>query len=742
MAEVILSVIKISFVMSAVIAVLLLFTRLHGKRFTAKCRFVIWCAVILRLCVPFDANLPALLKFTIPAEIVRDNTPAETPDITPEVIEPAPLTTPETPVKPLDTAPDIAAVKKIETENILRAAAIVWLAGAAAFMVWKLAVYNRRARQLIKTAAPAPVAIIAQYTLLCERLHIKRPPELRVSDEAVSPMLLGFFKRTILLPDFDLPDAAFDGVLAHELTHHKRGDLWLKLACLAARALHWFNPFAHIAAEHCNAEMELSCDEAVLAGLDDAARLSYGGVMLDIIKHRARETGELTTQFNPKSSAVRQRLAGILDGGKKRRGVLIIALAVLLCATAGVIIGCSIENVNAGVDETENASAENDEVNKYKKQKININNSIRPLTGGVTKAILDINLPKEWEIRNVTEERQWYHPEAPVFDIYENDKLIASVSYNAFILYPDVPEDRFYHMVYSDFMNSNLIDWDSGYKTVGTNGAAVAAVDKVNVSIPQDGGSERDEYSFSAVLVYDTDLLSYAVISFDRDYSVTDELLEYIARNIKMSADFETLLVTPVTAEKDADKTDDIDLIKILKDKLLPNYRIVQNWIGGGGLDLDFNKKINFNKSLKDSNHELILMNSFKTINRFKYNLKAVFSEDMLNHIVYPIFFNEEHPIVIESEGSLYYDYDRGFGIGHTPDFDRAVISNKGSDWFEVTVPIVTIDDEVGIPYTYKIVKENGNWVMDNDFWLETDPAIFTPEQTKPTATEQDGEKP
>ncbi|MEY4889909.1 MAG: hypothetical protein RIQ75_1039 [Pseudomonadota bacterium] len=35
--------------------------------------------------------------------------------------------------------------------------------------------------------------------------------------------------------------------LAHEVTHHRRGDLIANFAGLAVLALHWFNPVAHIA---------------------------------------------------------------------------------------------------------------------------------------------------------------------------------------------------------------------------------------------------------------------------------------------------------------------------------------------------------------------------------------------------------------------------------------------------------------------------------------------------------------
>lgn len=119
--------------------------------------------------------------------------------------------------------------------------------------------------------------------------------------------------------------------------------------------------------------------------------------------------------------------------------------------------------------------------------------------------------------------------------VKEDGNQIAVISSNKFVIYPDVPESRFFHMVYSDFMNMNMADWDSGYRIVTESGTTVAAIDKVDVSIPENGGLDREEYSFNAVLAYDTELLSYIVIAFDQNYTITEEQLIYIAQSIILS---------------------------------------------------------------------------------------------------------------------------------------------------------------------------------------------------------------
>lgn len=172
-------------------------------------------------------------------------------------------------------------------------------------------------------------------------------------------------------------------------------------------------------------------------------------------------------------------------------------------------------------------SADIDEAKGYIKHILNIDGPEGPFATFV--------LPGGWEIGNIPDGGgQFMLP--PAKGIFEDGKQIASIAASRFVIYPDVPEDRFFHMVYCDFMNSSMADWDSGYRPVAGIGPWVAAIDRVNISIPKNGGLEREEYSCYAVLAYDTDALAYIVISFDRDYAITEETLIYIAQSTRLTA--------------------------------------------------------------------------------------------------------------------------------------------------------------------------------------------------------------
>ena len=135
-------------------------------------------------------------------------------------------------------------------------------------------------------------------------------------------MLYGFFRPRVVLPESvsQLPVQSLTGILTHELTHYKRGDLWVKLSAVLATALYWWNPLVHIASARLSGKCELACDECMLAGLDEDSRREYGNVMLGIIKSCKRFGGTLTTHFNPRRNAVKERFVNIMDMTKKRKG--------------------------------------------------------------------------------------------------------------------------------------------------------------------------------------------------------------------------------------------------------------------------------------------------------------------------------------------------------------------------------------------------------------------------------------
>ena len=382
MTDFILGVFEITIGMSLFIALLLIGLKLFGSKFTAKCRYIIWALVMIRLAIPFSFGLlPTLIEIPIDTELVQsedlssvlsENTdsvtsvqPSDPGDV---VVTP---TTPSTPVFPNEdtanpgstpilpvtpTVPGDQAESVIPSDpvietpteqpvslrQILDIAGIVYLTGAAIFLVRSLVSYFIYTRKILRSAKAADERTQRIFSSICKKYGIKKQPTLLVASGIHSPAAFGIFRRKIVLPDIAFSENGLVGTLAHEVTHCKRGDLYMKLAELIACSLNWFNPLVHIAAFKCEMEMELSCDEKVLSGSSEAARAAYADVMLDIIRRCRRNRGALTTHFNPKKSAVTARFKNILYGSGKRRGRVLISVCLVLCVLAGTFVACRI----------------------------------------------------------------------------------------------------------------------------------------------------------------------------------------------------------------------------------------------------------------------------------------------------------------------------------------------------------------------------------------------------------------
>jgi len=367
--------------MTALILLMLLFEGLFGKRFSAKCRYILWTVILIRLAFPFTlplffVDIPTAEKHTPP--VLWDAASPMGADISASFPENISVSLPEKTEtaypyinKTEETMPGHETTKHRSLEfgvlwrqfkRILTSAAVkwVWLGGAALFALVKLSTHFVCTVNLKRSLLPCNKDTYELYAKLAKKLRISHPPALYLSDRAESPLLFGYANPRILLPA-SLSDSGFITsnaavvILSHELTHFRRGDLWVKLICLAARSLHWFNPFVHLAARRCTQAMELSCDEAVLSGCDEDIRRSYGNVMLDIVK-RCRNRGEmLTTHFNPKKRAVKERFMNIIDTTAKRKGIAVIAAVLLICAA-----GCTVNVIENSPKRSETAEDADD----------------------------------------------------------------------------------------------------------------------------------------------------------------------------------------------------------------------------------------------------------------------------------------------------------------------------------------------------------------------------------------------
>lgn len=350
--------------MALVIAVLLAAGSLLGRRFTAKWRYWAWLLIAVRLLLPVGITLPQPVvtlpqpqgEFTYPVsrEEPAPTEPAPVGDpiqVVPGAAENDPYqqiktgtTAPtgpsaETP-KPAEPAiiPTPAATRSIP---VMEAVGWCWAAGTALFLLWQLGSYLALRAKLSRSRRPlTDEAILA--VLEKESAAAGRQKPLPVYTAAVgSPMIVGAIKPTLLLPELELSTEQLSLVFRHELIHYRRRDIWYKLLLMPANAIHWFNPMVWLMVYAADRDLELSCDEAVVAGRDEAYREEYGRCLLAVVRAGMSRRTLFTTNFYSGKKTLKNRLATIFDTTKKHRGTLALAALLLAAAVAGSLVACT-----------------------------------------------------------------------------------------------------------------------------------------------------------------------------------------------------------------------------------------------------------------------------------------------------------------------------------------------------------------------------------------------------------------
>jgi beta-lactamase regulating signal transducer with metallopeptidase domain len=126
----------------------------------------------------------------------------------------------------------------------------IWLIGAILFVsVVLVRTWNGSRPWMQRRLSTSPV-ILDLLEDCRQTARIRAPIGLIVSNEIQTPSLLGWLRPRILLPAKIVDNASREqlrAILFHELAHFRAGDIPLGWLFILGSAVHWFNPFAHLA---------------------------------------------------------------------------------------------------------------------------------------------------------------------------------------------------------------------------------------------------------------------------------------------------------------------------------------------------------------------------------------------------------------------------------------------------------------------------------------------------------------
>lgn len=119
---------------------------------------------------------------------------------------------------------------------------------------------------------------------VANRMGIKKPVSIWISELVSSPVTIGFLKPVILVPLAainHLTPQQLEAVLLHELSHIKRYDYLVNLVINFIRTILYFNPFVKAFVKIVEKEREKTCDDMVLQFQYDSHDYATALLMLE-----------------------------------------------------------------------------------------------------------------------------------------------------------------------------------------------------------------------------------------------------------------------------------------------------------------------------------------------------------------------------------------------------------------------------------------------------------------------------
>lgn len=316
---------------------------LLGRRVSARLRYALWAAVLVRLLVPVQLFTTPVTGSSIMRETGVEQFLAQPPapaasipayydhlppsSYLPVIYQPniteLPDGTFDTVGEP--TVPELAI--RAESPLILQVLGWVWLTGSLVIGLALVLSNFGFARRLhrVRTPSEGPGCPLPVYT----------------APNLPSPCLFGLARPGVYItPETAADPAMLRHILAHEYTHFRHGDhVWNVLRSIVL-ALHWWNPLVWLAVVLSRRDCELACDEGALKRLGDGERTAYGRTLLTLLSaaQNPRPHGLLTcaTTMTGGQKSVRERVTRIAHAPRRWlwAAVTLVLVAALACVCA------------------------------------------------------------------------------------------------------------------------------------------------------------------------------------------------------------------------------------------------------------------------------------------------------------------------------------------------------------------------------------------------------------------------
>lgn len=367
MGEFIFGIINTSVVTGLSIAAAGILLRVSRKRYSARCRKRIWIFMGLYLFIPFHLlRFPGAYTAQIPNVVLREadsqavkgaggegmtGRPVQSMQNQTELnqTEPNPAEPNQAEPNPaVDELPSPVSGQGIFKAELTMADVLfaVWACMGVLLMVYYAVGYRKMRSRIRRWSSECEDGhaqeVIREVAAECK---LKRLPEVRIMKDSIEgPFTTGIMRSIIILPEEALKERDLRFILKHEMIHCRNHDIPWRLFFLTVNIIHWFNPLAWYLRRAMEQDMEIACDEEVVSRASREKRKEYSDVIMSWVERSRHKGSAVSTGYVKEVGFLKRRFDSIINGGKKKNGIL---LAGGVCILA-LFIGCVIQLQDGG----------------------------------------------------------------------------------------------------------------------------------------------------------------------------------------------------------------------------------------------------------------------------------------------------------------------------------------------------------------------------------------------------------
>ena len=354
MTEIFQNIFALSIQIGILIGIVLLLGCFTKKKYMAAGRYFLWLVLAVRLLIPINMGWVNMEELK---QGMENCFSLEMEEQTVEEMADKNLSNPKNVVqetnmkqKRIESQPvkqELEEDKKLEQKQVSEGVEIaekedknigwvvlsmIWILGLLVMTGYEVIMYQSVYKSIKRWKMPAPREYREIFAQVCKEMHIAKDIPVYRCAKVASPMIVGIFRPSVILPDREYEKESLYYIYRHELPHFCHKDLYYKLIQTMVRCIYWFHPLVHAMYRQAAFDVELVCDETVIKNQSETFCQEYSLVLLDTLTVQNQRTFPLSTCFfNGGKKQMKERFVRIMSQNKKKYGIGLFGL-LIVCA--------------------------------------------------------------------------------------------------------------------------------------------------------------------------------------------------------------------------------------------------------------------------------------------------------------------------------------------------------------------------------------------------------------------------